>query len=108
MYAIILGNQLASSLTQKLVPQFSTLDQPSRPHLKIRVAATQTTALASDENTLRQTLAHITTQLRFQPTHRDLLLNAALIEQALGNQTTAERLYDQARQVDPNDTHFAE
>lgn len=41
-----------------------------------------------------------------QPTHRDVLLNLAILEHEIGNEVLASQYLEQARQLDPNNPVF--
>lgn len=53
-------------------------------------------------------LQQLEEQLEENPTHRDILINTALLHQALGNQEEANELFTRAKTLDPNNQLFQE
>ena len=59
------------------------------------------TAVSSNAN-LQQQLSSWEKMYQLQPTHRDVLLNIARLQEALGQASAAAEFREAARQVDPN------
>ncbi len=63
--------------------------------------------ISTETAVLESELATTLELLRAQPTHRDLLVNAALLNEALGNTDQAHFFLDQAKAIDPNHATFS-
>ncbi|SRR5690606_8303764 len=69
-------------------------------------SAAQTTPPTPDLTSLQKQELVLQTWLQKQPAHRDLLLNLALVYEAMGNKAQAEELLNQAKILDPNHEFF--
>jgi len=59
------------------------------------------------EGLINQQIQYWESLRQLQPTHRDVLVNLAVLHQAQGNQDQAQEYLDQAKKIDPNHPLFS-
>lgn len=68
--------------------------------------AAQMTTESLDSAQIRDRIAQIELLLEQQPSHFDLLINAALLYRADGHEEKANQYWENARRINPNDQIF--
>jgi len=92
-----LAHSVFSTFTQVKLEQISSVALAEKiPH--------QTESFTRSQ--LGQRLTEYQAILRIQPQHTDVLINISLLEKALRNQKASYLAWEEARQLDPNNTTF--
>ncbi len=91
-----------------LIPNapLATTTPPLAQETPIADALHTTTLKLLPQEKLDELRTHWLETLTVQPTHRDALLNLALLEEAVGSTQSAQEYFDQAHQLDPNNKVF--
>ncbi len=100
---IFLSLLLLVVVTTQQLPSLKLRFQSQTP--AVLSAQTEVSPMASDaglETTTDTELYHWLNLYAQQPTHRDVLLNIALLYQAQGKTDEAQKFYHLAKEVDPN------
>ena len=100
-YILALGVLLSSYLQVQSTAATARAEQLSPVSINVREAR----EIPLTRTAATNLLSLYEKELGVQPTHRDLLLNTALLYSALDQPEQAQQKWDQARELDPN--HFA-
>jgi tetratricopeptide (TPR) repeat protein len=95
-----------SKLDFSLNSSQDTIPLQNNQSIKINPIRAQNFQIDASEQQIEEQLKHYLLDLKKQPTHRDILINIALLYQQQNNQVEAEKYYYQAFSLDPNSFLF--